>query len=109
MALTHANTKTLSSLNQQTLSLVTGWRRVLSAEDKRQLDMLIGVALLDDDVRYRLIIERDELLFDDFQLSDYAKQVLRDCPANTLSDLAQAVIAHLQSMQSPLEALTVTC
>lgn len=103
MALPQTNTKTLSSLNQKTIALATGWRRSLSAQDKRQIDTLMGVAILDADVRRRLIDERDENLFDDYQLSEHAKQILRESPANTLPDLAQSVVSYLQSLQPSCE------
>ena len=99
MTLTQANTKPLSSLNEKTVALATGWRRALSAEDKRQIDTLMGVAILDSEIRRRLIDERDEMLFDDFHLSEHAKQILRESSASTLPDLAQAVVSYLQSLQ----------
>jgi hypothetical protein len=99
MTFAQVNTKPMSSLSQKTVALATGWRRAISAEDKRQIDTLMGVAILDAEVHRRLIDERDELLFDDFQLSEHAKQILREASANTLPDLAQAVVSYLQSLQ----------
>ena len=63
----------------------------------------MGVAILDSEIRRRLIDERDEMLFDDFHLSEHAKQILREASANTLPDLAQAVVSYLQSLHPSCE------
>ena len=103
MTFPQANTKLVSSLNQKTIALATGWRRALSAEDKHQIDTLMGEAILDTEICRRLIDERDDMLFEDYQLSEHAKQILRESPANTLPDLAQSVVSYLQSLQPSRE------
>jgi hypothetical protein len=71
----------------------TWWNYVMNKEEKQRLDDLMGVALLDGDVRKRLVDDRDISLFTAFGLSKETQNWLRDIPANSLSELAQAIVS----------------
>jgi len=68
------------------------WNYVLSKDEKKRLDHLLGAALFDDKLRQRLVDERDNSLMDAFGLTENTKQWLRDIHATSLTDLAQAVV-----------------
>jgi hypothetical protein len=69
----------------------------LSKDERKRLDHLFGMALLDETIRRRLVDERDESLFVAFALSERTKQSIRKVDAASLSDLAQAVIDTLKA------------
>lgn len=73
----------------------TWWEYVLEKEEKRRLDNLMGIALLDEDVRHRLVKERDSSLFTAFGLSPETQSWIRALPANSLTELAQAIVSTL--------------
>ena len=62
-------------------------------EETRRLDTLIGVALLDDEIRRRLITQRDEMLLITFGLSQDMRQWLMRIEAVSLEEFAQAILA----------------
>lgn len=68
------------------------WDYVSSKDERKRLDHLLGMALLDESIRRRLIDERDESLFVAFGLSEATRQWIRRIDAVSLCDLAQAVI-----------------
>lgn len=69
------------------------WWEYLSTKDERKrIDHLLGMALLDETIRQRLIDDRDESLFIAFGLSDSTRQWIRRIDAQSLSDFARAVI-----------------
>jgi hypothetical protein len=72
------------------------WKYVLSKDERRRLDNLMGLALLDEDVCDRLLIARDESLMSAFGLSDATQAWLRAIEANSLVELAQAIVAGPQ-------------
>jgi hypothetical protein len=74
----------------------TWWNYVLSKEEQRRLDQLLGVALLDDEVRERLVERRDTTLFEAFGLSMETQTWLCSVQAASLTELAQAVVARLR-------------
>ena len=65
----------------------------LSVEERKALDTLVGMALLDDDLRWRLLHERARPLLSAFALSEQTQTWLRAIPAATLDELAQAILA----------------
>jgi hypothetical protein len=69
------------------------WKHVLNLEEKRRLNNLVGIALLDTGVRNRLIDERDPALYEAFGLSDETKRWLQDVSADTLDELASIINA----------------
>lgn len=68
------------------------WDYVLSKDEQKRVDQLLGIALLDPTVCNRLVDERDESLLNAFELSEGTKQWFRKVNANTLYDLAEAVL-----------------
>lgn len=72
------------------------WTDMLSKDEMQRLDNLMGAALLDTDVRNRLVTERDETLFSAFGLSEPTRKWLRGIRARTLNELAQAIVARTQ-------------
>ena len=73
------------------------WDYVLNKEERKRLDNLMGLALLDADICRRLLVDRDSSLFNMFQLSPETQAWLRTINATTLSQFAEAVVAGPQS------------
>ncbi|MBI5960086.1 MAG: hypothetical protein HY866_15205 [Chloroflexi bacterium] len=69
----------------------------MGKEEKWRLDNLMGTALFDQDVHNRLVYDRDTSLFSAFGLSKETQNWLRAIEANSLTELAQAIVAHSQS------------
>lgn len=68
----------------------------MGKEEKRRLDNLMGTALLDETVRRRLVNERDTSLLTSFGLSTETQSWLRTVEAQSLTELAQAIVAKSQ-------------
>jgi hypothetical protein len=66
----------------------------ISACDWDSLDRLFGQALLDETVCRRFVEQRDETLLTRYRLSPSLQQWLMAIPANSLAELAQAVVAQ---------------
>ena len=75
----------------------TWWEYVMGKEEKQRLDNLMGIALLDDDVCDRLVNQRDSSLLAAFGLSKETQNWLRTIEANSLVELAQAIVSQTQS------------
>ena len=69
------------------------WQHTLSQTEKDRLDNLLGLALLDHSVCDQLVIQRDPSLLAAFGLSDDTRRWLTNIQANSLKELAQAVLA----------------
>jgi hypothetical protein len=69
------------------------WQHSLNQSERERLDDLMGLALLDRDVRERLIVQHDTSLFDAFGLSEDTRQWLASLRVNTLKEFAQAIVA----------------
>ena len=72
------------------------WTYVLSQEESKRLDNLMGLALLDEDLRHRLVIERDTALFKAFDLTPQTQAWLQAVKADNLTEFAQAIVAGPQ-------------
>lgn len=72
------------------------WNYVRDQDERRRLDHLLGVALLDENVRHRLVNARDEALLSAFGLSESTKWWMMTLPATSLSDIAREVAANFQ-------------
>jgi hypothetical protein len=70
------------------------WGYVLGKDEKRRLDHLLGAALLDAAICKRLIREKDDELLDAFGISENTKQWLHSVEAESLTDLAQAIVSR---------------
>jgi hypothetical protein len=70
------------------------WDYVLSKDEQGRLDNLMGVALLDGEVRERLIKRKDETLFSAFGLSTETKTWINSLNVASLDELAQEIISH---------------
>jgi len=70
------------------------WDYMLSKEESRRIDNLMGVALLDPDVSERLVKGRDDTLLASFGLSKETRSWLRTIPAKTLVELADAIVSR---------------
>jgi len=70
---------------------------VLSNDEIQHFDKLLGTALVDDGIYRRLLLQRDESLFDEFHLTDRMQSWLRNVPATSLSDLAKAIVPSFAS------------
>lgn len=68
----------------------------MGKEEKRRLDTLMGTALLDETVCKRLVKERDTSLLSSFGLSSETQSWLRAVEAESLTELAQAIVARSQ-------------
>lgn len=67
--------------------------QTLNASDMSALDRVVGVAMVDDDFRRRLVHERTERLLAPFALSRSVLAWLMLLEARTLEELAQAILA----------------
>jgi hypothetical protein len=70
------------------------WDYMLSKDESRRLDNLMGVALLDEDMSQRLVTDRDDTLLASFGLSKETRTWLRNVPATSLVELAQAIVSR---------------
>lgn len=66
---------------------------VESRTEQEKIDHMMGLALIDQDVRQRLVKERDDSLLSAFGLSDATRNWLRLLKADSLDELAQAIVA----------------
>jgi len=81
------------------------WDHVGKQDEQKRLDNLMGLALLDEDVRDRLLDGTDDSLLTAFGLSEETRTRLRTVQATSLTDLAQAITrAPCQQMLHPEEA-----
>jgi hypothetical protein len=84
------------------------WEYVLSKDEEHRLNNLVGLALLDEAVSKRLLVERDPALFKAFGLSDETQRWLRLIPATNLVEFAQAIVrgqaGQYAEMQTASEA-----
>jgi hypothetical protein len=69
------------------------WQHTLNLSERERLDDLLGLALLDKNVCEQLVVQRDPALFDAFDLSEDTRGWLTGVQANTLKELALAVVA----------------
>lgn len=69
----------------------------MGKEEKRRLDHLMGTALLDERVCKRLVHERDASLLTSFGLSSETQSWLRTVEAQSLTELAQAIVDRTQN------------
>ncbi|MBN1963466.1 MAG: hypothetical protein JW910_02395 [Anaerolineae bacterium] len=70
----------------------TWWEYMISKEERRRLDNLMGLALLDQDVCQRLVKQRDDSLLSAFGLSEATRHWLQAIRARSLDELAQAIV-----------------
>jgi hypothetical protein len=70
---------------------------VLSSDEIQHFDKLLGTALVDDGIYRRLLLQRDQTLFEEFQLTDRMQSWLRNVPATSLSELAKAIVPSFAS------------
>lgn len=73
------------------------WEQVRSKEERKRLDNLTGLALLDEDICRRLLKDRDASLFAAFGLAQETQMWLRSIKATTLVEFAEAILAGPQS------------
>jgi len=69
---------------------------VCNKDESSRLNHLLGMALLDADIRHRLVEARDETLLTSFGLSESTKKWIITMRANTLADIASEVAAYYQ-------------
>lgn len=67
------------------------WEYVLSRPERKRLESLLGLALLEPSICDRLLKDHDEALLNEFGLSEETKQWLKMLKADTLLDLAEAI------------------
>jgi len=65
-----------------------------SAAERDSLDVLLGAALLDSDVRQRLVVRRDTTLFNSYAISQRVQRWLKALQATSVAEIAQAVAYH---------------
>ena len=64
-----------------------------SREDRKQLDLLLGLALLDEQLSRRLVSQRDDSFLASFGLSAGFRRWLLGIEAASLEDLVRAIFA----------------
>ncbi len=67
------------------------WQHVLRQDERKRLDNMIGIALLDAEIGKQLLSGKDEALFSAFGLSEETQKKLRSIQATTLADFAEAI------------------
>ena len=72
------------------------WQDVMGRDEKQRLDNLMGIALLDADIRDRLVNKRDASLLTAFGLSQDTQSWLQEITAHSLAELAQAIVFKIQ-------------
>lgn len=70
------------------------WDYMMAKDEKQRLDSLMGLALLDEDIRERLVYKRDQSLYRAFGLSAETQAWLSRLKASSLAELAEAIIAR---------------
>jgi len=78
------------------------WDYVLSKDEQSRLENLLGMALLNGDVRERLLHTQDHSLLAAFGLSQETQAWLCSVKASSLAELAQAIVSQRQ--RTSLEA-----
>jgi len=68
------------------------WDYVLSKDEQQRLNHLMGLALLDESVCEKLLVGRDDSLLKAFDLSAETQARLRAIQAESLVELAQAIL-----------------
>jgi hypothetical protein len=76
------------------------WDYVLSKGEQQRLDNLMGLALMDQKIHDRLVFERDTSLLAAFGLCEETQIWLCQIPANSLVELAQAIVSSVSSVSS---------
>ena len=69
------------------------WDYVMNKEERKRLDNLMGLALLDEEVCDRLLHKRDETLLSAFGLSFETQAWLQALRATSLAELAEAIVS----------------
>jgi|SRR4051794_14568797 len=69
------------------------WDYVLTKDERQRLDQLLGLALLDQSICKRLLEGHDKSLFNKFGLSESTQNWLESIQANSLTELAEAIVA----------------
>jgi hypothetical protein len=68
------------------------WDYVLTKDERQRLDQLLGLALLDQNICKRLL-DHDKSLSGKFGLSESTQSWLETIPAQSLTELAEAIVA----------------
>jgi hypothetical protein len=76
----------------------TWWEFVMSQDERQRLDHLMGIALLDNDVCDRLVNQRDDSLLSAFGLSEDTQKWLGTIKADSLVELAQAIVSRSKDL-----------
>jgi hypothetical protein len=76
------------------------WDYVLSKDEQQRLNHLMGLALLDESICEKLLAGRDDSLLNAFDLSAETQAWLRAIQAESLVELAQAILSGPQSTLS---------
>ena len=76
---------------------VDAWWDIMDKDEKQRLDNLMGIALLDTEVRERLVNKRDKSLLTSFGLSQETQNWIREINATSLIELAQAIVSKVQN------------
>lgn len=90
----------LDQLDEAMVDLVSGWRHAIPQQEMQKFDMLMGEALLSDQLRQRLLVEKDEKLFEQYALSSQIRQMLRMITVSSLTELAQAILTYHELLRT---------
>jgi hypothetical protein len=74
------------------------WDYVMTKDERKRLDNLIGLALLDIDICRRLLDEHDETLYTAFRLSYPTQCWLQTLNASSLTELAEAIMVYAEQI-----------
>jgi len=68
--------------------------RFVTTDELQKVDRLLGAALVSEDVRKRLLEQRDTALFGEYLLTPETQAWLHTIPALSLKEFAEAVVTH---------------
>ena len=71
------------------------WDYLHDQDEQKRLDNLMGVALLDDNVRDKLLNNQDDTVLEAFGLSEETRRWIRTLQPASLVDLAQAIVSRI--------------
>lgn len=90
----------LDQLDEAMVDLVSSWRHAIPQHEMQKLDVLMGEALLSESLRQRLLVEKDESLFEQYGLSTQIRQMLRTITSTSLTELAQTILTYHELLRT---------
>ena len=84
-------------LDKEETMVTNGVTRSVNADEMNKIDALLGAALLNGDLRQRLIEDRDVSVLGEFHLGAETQALLHNIDAHSLTELACAIVSTEQA------------